>query len=267
MPPPGSSLFPLRIPLRGPRTAEIGARYAEVDNWIATLHQDSRSQRGYGYDLESQSAGARTLGTNQIPTAVLIPTCADAIALICRQTVQAHWQRAFSRISESYPELVPWANDHALAVLDHAELWERIIAVITSLRNHPQPGIYLRQADVPGVDTKFIEQNQSLLRQLLDIALPTDVVTDVPDFSTRYGFRNKPRILRFRFLDPKLSISGLTDISAPIEQLIGIDMSIRRVIITENELNGLAFPHSGGNRHLRPRLWYRAIGSNTLDQK
>ena len=77
---------------------------------------------------------------------------------------------------------------------------------------------------------------------MLDIELPTDVVTDVPDFSTRYGFRTKPRILRFRFLDPKLSISGLTDISAPIEQIVGIDMSIRRVIITENELNGLVFP-------------------------
>lgn len=243
VPPPGNPLFPLRIPLRGPRTSEIGARYAEVDAWISTLQQGSRSQLGYGYDLERQSAGARTLGANQIPTAAVVPTHDDAITLIGRQTERTHWQRAFIQISENCPDLVPWGNAYPLAVLEHAEHWERIIAVIIWMKNHCQPGIYLRQADVPGVDTKFIEQNQSLLRSLLDIGLPTNAITDVPDFSTRYGFRNKPRILRFRFLDPKICVAGLTDISAPIEQIAGLDMSIRRVVITENELNGLAFPH------------------------
>ena len=43
-------------------------------------------------------------------------------------------------------------------------------------------------------------------------------------------------------LDRRLAIRGLTDLSAPAQELASLDLAVARVFITENEINGLAFP-------------------------
>ena len=49
-----------------------------------------------------------------------------------------------------------------------------------------------------------------------------------------------------RILDPSLCIGGLTDVTVPVEQLAALDLPATRVFITENEINGLAFPQAAG---------------------
>ena len=38
---------------------------------------------------------------------------------------------------------------------------------------NPRPNIYLRQVDLPGLHTKFIEAHRGVLAELLDLALPS----------------------------------------------------------------------------------------------
>jgi hypothetical protein len=49
-------------------------------------------------------------------------------------------------------------------------------------------------------------------------------------------------VIRFRVLDPSLRVRGLDDIGTPAEQFAALDLPVRRIFITENEINGLAFP-------------------------
>ena len=59
--------------------------------------------------------------------------------------------------------------------------------------------MYLRQVDVPGVDTKFIERHKGVLSGLLDAQLdPSRIDAAAPDFTARYGFLRKPSYVRFR---------------------------------------------------------------------
>lgn len=51
-----------------------------------------------------------------------------------------------------------------------------MLAVLDWFTAHPRPGIYLRQLDIAGVDTKFIETHRGLLTELLDIVLPEETV-------------------------------------------------------------------------------------------
>jgi hypothetical protein len=118
--------------------------------------------------------------------------------------------------------------------------WDRILAVLLWFRQRPRSGLYLRQLDIAGVDTKFIETRKPLLSELLDVVLKPE--TDNRNFEARYGLLSKPSQIRFRILDERLAIQGLTDLAVPAREFAGLDLPVERVFITENEINGLAFP-------------------------
>lgn len=111
---------------------------------------------------------------------------------------------------------------------------------------HPRPGIYLRQISLPEIDSKFIEQHKRLLSVWLDILLEPDAIsreyTGVNGFEQRYGFIAKPGLVRFRILDENLFIHGLSDLSVTTDEFCTLDMAVNNVFVTENDINGLAFP-------------------------
>jgi hypothetical protein len=156
------------------------------------------------------------------------------------------FDRLVQATRESHPELLAWVAKRPLDLLEHADDWQSILAAIGWFRAHPRSGIYARQIDAPGVHTKLIEAHRRLLAELLDLVLPADAIDSeavgVQAFERRYGLRSKPAAIRFRVLDPRLHVHGLDDISTPVEQFAILDLPIRRVFITENEINGLAFP-------------------------
>jgi hypothetical protein len=84
------------------------------------------------------------------------------------------------------------------------------------------------------------------LRELSDALLSEKTSgTEAPtpqDFKVRFGLRAKPFLVRLRILDEGQALRGLSDISGPVDQISKLDLSIDRVFITENEINGLAFP-------------------------
>jgi len=116
------------------------------------------------------------------------------------------------------------------------------------MKQNQRPGIYLRQVDVAGVHSKFIENNRSVLLELLDLALPADALdltfSGAKKFSQRYGFREKPLLVRFRILDRELSIFGgaQEDITLDANTFTRLKLELARVFIVENEINFLAFP-------------------------
>jgi hypothetical protein len=131
-------------------------------------------------------------------------------------------------------------------MLENAADWPRILAVLDWFRDHPSSGLYLRQLDITGIDTKFIEGRRGLLAELLDVVqsmqMNEQLFGRTGSFEQRFGLRNKPPLVRFRVLDDQLAINGLSDITVPATQFAQLSLPVRRVFITENEINGLAFP-------------------------
>jgi hypothetical protein len=62
-------------------------------------------------------------------------------------------------------------------------------------------------------------------------------------FEQRYGLIAKPSLIRFRFLDHRLYLSGLSDLSVTSAEFSRLKLPVKRVFITENDVNGLAFPN------------------------
>jgi hypothetical protein len=128
--------------------------------------------------------------------------------------------------------------------------WPRMLDIVAWVKNHPRSEMYLRQIDIPGVHSKFIETHRGVISELLDLVLPAEaIIADArgaSGFNRRYGFGDKPERIRLRFLDPSCAIEpdriGL-DVTLCIAAFAKLDPSVDKVFITENETNFLAFPN------------------------
>lgn len=244
----GANLYPLPLRLKRPGSQDVGGRFDEVRTWIAALDAGSRDRRGFGYDIIWDEINYRQLGRNRLPAGIVVPTDRDALALISRQALATTFDALARETLTRFPALKDWILRKPLAVIDNAAEWRRILAVLAWFEAHPRSGLYLRQLDIPGVDTKFVETRRGLLTELLAYVLAPPETSDQPSlFEERFGLRARPALIRFRILDPALFINGLSDITVPVEQLATLDLPARRVFITENEVNGLAFPQTTGS--------------------
>jgi hypothetical protein len=246
----GETLFPLELRLKRPGPRDVTERFGDVRDWARALSAASRQTRGFGFDLRRETLTSRVHGTNELPVAAIVPSEADALRLIRQQAAADRFSALAQMTIGRYPALREWLTRRPLTALANADDWERVLAVIDWFSAHPRPELYLRQLDIPGVDTKFIEARRELLAQLLDAVLPAHTVSfaavGAKRFNERYGLRSAPPLVRFRILDPKLYIRGLSDVSLPPEQFAALSLPVRRVFITENRTNGLAFPDCAG---------------------
>jgi hypothetical protein len=243
----GAPVFPYAPRFRRPDTRDLADRFDDVRKWIRALEHGSKATHGHGYEIEWTEINHRQLGRNRVPARVSVPTESDAVRIIGRSQEAKRFSALADAMLTRFPVLSDWLARHPMTVLENAPDWDRIIAILTWFREHPRGGLYLRQLEIPSVDSKFIEARKGLLSDLLDRVLPPkDVDPQFPPrlFEQRYGLATKPVLLRFRVLDPALRISGLSDLTVRADEFARLDLPLRRVFVTENEINGLAFPET-----------------------
>lgn len=240
----GNVRFPLRLFLKPPGSVDITGRFNEVRAWAAELAADSH------FRLEWQEVRHRVQGVQRLPACVWVDTIEDALNWLGKRREKERFMTLVSTTRQTNPALLPWMEKRPLQALELADEWPRLLAVVGWLMKNPRPGIYLRQVDLPGAHTKFIESHRGVLTELFDLALPKDTIditkTGVSQFAARYGFLDKPIHIRFRSLDQGIQlIDGLSypDISLDADSFSRLSLPVRRVFITENEINFLTFPH------------------------
>ncbi|WP_215408678.1 Wadjet anti-phage system protein JetD domain-containing protein [Janthinobacterium sp. JC611] len=242
----GSSMFPWSLNLRQPGTAILGEHFDEVRRWIRQLDEGSKSHKGRGYVIEWRDINHRQLGRNRMPASVVVVDEADALWLIGKVAEKRHFEQLSALTLRAFPVLAGWIARRPMLLLEHAAAWERIVLILQWFVAHPRPQRYVRELDIPGVDSKFIETRKALLAELLDQLLPSEAVdvqaVGTRQFEMRYGLLSKPVLIRFRLLDAHHYIGGLSDLSVPVAQFAALRSAVKRVFITENEINGLAFP-------------------------
>src|SRR5262245_28596844 len=238
--------FPYRLRLRAPLARELGTRFEAVRDWVRSLDAASRTTNGVGFEIRWQDINTRALGRNRLPSDLILPSLDDALAIVDRRTEAKRFSEMAKATLERFPMLCGWIARKPLVLLEQDVRWTRILDVLAWFAVHPKSGLYVRQIDVPGVDTKFIEGRKALFSELLDIVLPEYAIersaSGAHQFEMRYGLAAKPVLIRFRLLDTKMAIAGLTDVSVPVSEFANSDLAVRRVFIVENEVTALAFP-------------------------
>ncbi len=241
-----TSAWPLSMALGAPTeqlaSRDLDALHAWIQAWMnyELLGQVEWSERRW-----------RSLGTQRLPERLLIRGPSEAADIIGQGTQWHDALKRYQQLRQKFPDLI----SDKLSKLDFFKdsdetTFERLLDVVDWVRSHPRPKIYVRQVPLGGIDTKFIEDNKSLLSALLDMILPSDAIDEtaigVSQFNQRYGFLDKPVYVRLRILDSSKSLvlgGGIQDLLIDSESFVRLDPEISRVFITENETNFLAFPH------------------------
>jgi hypothetical protein len=239
----GQEWTQLSFPLRGPGPAEIGERLGEVQKWAAEWEQANRGP----LRVEYKKVGGRHIGANLIPGRAWIDGYEQAWALLGAVGEVRRLTGLKEQTEAACPRLVPWLTTHPVRALALAGDWNQLLATVRWIDERQAPGMYLRQVDVPGIDTKFIGRHKGVLTDLLDQQLdPVRVDREARDFEARFRFRRKPAYVRFRcsasYSGAGAHVSGFTELSVRADELTAPPPGIIRACIVENEVTYLAFP-------------------------
>ncbi|WP_299729340.1 DUF3322 domain-containing protein [uncultured Endozoicomonas sp.] len=239
----GDQLFPLEVTFRKPAGKVLSQDYLKVRDWITQLNSHSKAATGSGYRLEFRTINHKMLGSQRIPEKIFFDTRDDWLSFIGKRKDFRQFDELIGTLRRQLPELLPWLQKKPLKALEQLENWPRLLKVCHYFRLNPTPDRYIRQLDIKGVDSKFIENNKGILSELLSQILePEDfdgTITGLAEngFERRFGLKYDEPLIRYRLLD---STEPVTDITVPLSQFI--DTGVSTVFITENKVNGLAFP-------------------------
>ena len=241
----GKSIFPYSVHLKRPTTSDLASRFDDVRNWIKALENESKPRIGYGYEIDWMTHNHRQLGPNRVPRQIVVPTEADALSMLSETGNAELFQQLAEVTMRAFPVLANWLYRRPLTALPYANDWPRILDALQWFCRNSDSNLYLRQVDIAGVDTKFIEDRISLFTELMDEVMPKPTRVEcstIRDFERRVGLRSKPLPVRFRLLDKRLYIRGLSDISVPASDFARLEPDVKTIFVTENEINGLVFP-------------------------
>lgn len=240
-------IFPRRLTLTKPSSTDFSEHFPRVRDWVRDLRSFS------GLRIEFKTVNHPTLGRNDIPASAWLDSLDQAASLLGTGNDVKRFQRQIEETRRRQPQLLTWLQRYPIKALALAEDWSRLLDVVGYLQQQPRPGIYIRQLDLPGVDTKFIEGHRGVLASLLDLSLDPrhirDDATGAARFDERYGFKTKIPRVRFRLLDPKARLlpGNDQDFTLSRDDLCQLGDSgklaaITCAVITENEINYLSLP-------------------------
>jgi hypothetical protein len=233
----GQEWVPRSFPLRGPGPSEIGERLSEVQKWSDDWEQAARGP----LRVEYKKVGGRHIGVNLIPSRAWVDGYEHAWTLLGAAGEIRRLADLAEQTRVACPRLVPWLTGHPVRALGLAADWPKLLATVSWIDQHQTPDMYLRQVDVPGIDTKFIERHKGVLTDLLDRQLdPGRIDPETRDFEARFRFRRKPAYARFRC--GRLTEGGFTELTVRTGELNAPPAGITRAYIVENEVTYLAFP-------------------------
>ena len=241
----GEPLVPLGLRLRGPTSSEMVDRFDEVRRWINDIERGAEG----GYRVLGRQVNHRLLGHNVLPDEILFEDEGKLLAFIGKKSEARRLLDLADEAAERLPALLLWLERRPLRALEEADKWPRLLDLTRWLLDHPRPGLYLRQVDLPAIDSKFIEANRALLCELFDLVLPPEAIDDeaqgLSGFARRFGFRDKPLLVRFRLLDPSCSLLPTAtdqDLTVTASTFAALDLDVGPVFIVENEITFLSFP-------------------------
>ena len=239
---------PFALPVKGPSSAEFLDHFEAARRWATDFERDARAGVGCAHlPIEYRTVQSRNLGANRVPARIRIDSFQQLCGLLGSDTEVRALEHLMTQTDARIPEIRPWIAEHPMVALSYRGIWDQVLAVVEWIAAHDTSRLYLRQMDVEGVDTKFVERHQRLLDELLTTVLAPDRVDlSYPPgaFTQRFGFLAKPGYTRFRLISRNWSgfPSGLTELTLRTDELAELAPDVTTVFVVENEVTYLAFP-------------------------
>ncbi|NNN07626.1 MAG: hypothetical protein HKL85_00330 [Acidimicrobiaceae bacterium] len=238
---------PIELPVKAPTASELLDQFGEAVRWAEVFQRDSHTGRGAErFSITYRALKGKNLGSNSVPARVRIESFEQLCALIGTQREVRSLDDILTQTTGTIPSLVPWVVAHPLRAVAHQNIWGDVLATVTWVVASDTEDVYLRQIDVEGIDTKFVDHNRKLLDELLSVVLPShriDPDYSAADFARRFGFKPKPSYTRLRLLNPQPQFpKEISEVTLRTDELVHLELVADTIFVIENEITYLAFP-------------------------
>jgi hypothetical protein len=235
---------PVYEPLTIKRT---GDQKKADERWeaLSEIINQGKEKKGFGYRIELEAPAPNSKNKQSRLRAVGFDTASDLLQFI-EKTAEFDQFIGDCALITGVPELAPWCAAHVREVLQYAAAWPRLLAVVRFFQETPTPLLPVRLLPIEGVDTKFIEQYNGVLCQLLDVILPqTAIDTSHKTLSKRYGLPEQAPFIECAWNDPTLvaQYGGYNRLAFPVDQLGKIQLTASRILVVENRNSMLQVLH------------------------
>lgn len=230
------NLFPLHVRFGRPSTTGDIGQISVATNALAT--------QARGWRIEWEDVDTRKWGRQRWPSRVVFDSIEDVASALGRSTELEQVRSAVRDARQKVPALESWLRSNAHRIAEHLPYWEHLIAVCAYFDEQPRPNCYARQIHA-APDTKFIEQREPILRELLDATLGERANCAADVFAERFHLRVDAPQVRFRFLDDTLRIQTgwpVNDCSVSLPAFASLTWRVPRVLIVENRTVFLCVP-------------------------
>lgn len=231
--------FPYEISLKTIKQSDIQQNFLSLKNQLEKLEK-------LNIPLEYKYFEFKQIGKQKLPLKIRFETIESYLHYLKKIDEYDAVTQRYEKTISKYPQLYELFVEKPMLLIEHATIWDMLLAVCDFFVNYPYPKCYIRELGIEGVDTKFIEKHRQLIDMCLSrMVVPVDSsVSSLSDygFEKKYGLKYPQTMVHFRILDSKLYINGLEDMSLPLETFNRVNIPCKRVFIVENKITMLSFP-------------------------
>lgn len=234
----GEPFFPKRIDrIRKVKPGEVTSQFEKLQLQIEKLYAHSKNTTGTGYIVKTELQNFRRTGIHDLPEFIEFETQDDYISFIGKKKEWQTFLKNYKQVTDAIFSLQEWSFNNCLWLCEPGINWADIIKVCQYFKQNPIPNLYIRELPI-NVHTKFIERNQSIIKELLDVLISENINKTEKQFEKRFNLKYAEPQIRFKVLDNKISqnlFSGIDDLEIPVSQFETLSLPVKKVLIVENK--------------------------------
>ena len=231
------NIFPLVI--KGNKSIDKSQGWESISEQQEELLIYSKNKTGVGFTIELQE-NKRTKQSEICK--IYFESEQDFIAFIEKEEEFTAFKANTQHIITTIPVLKFLFQERPLIIIENKDKWNDLLQICQYFLQNPQPNLYVRNLPI-AISTKFIENNQSVLRILLDFLLGDKVNISESDFFKRFGLQIEEPSIKVRFLDESASFhQSISCVSVWVSEFNQWYLNCQNVYIIENLTTFLSFP-------------------------
>lgn len=236
----GEKIFPYTIPSNKKIS---GSNYSDWKNDLVPLYEKSKAVRSHSYSVDWKDKIING-SVQSVPARIYFETFEDYLFFTGKRNAFAQIAASRQLLLNQLPQLEEWIDENLPLVWAYTAIWKDVIKVCRYfLENAPPHSFYIRELPID-VHSKFIEDNKTLLKKLLDILLPPDWIQSAEsDFTCRYFLKKLNIYAQIRILDETLKPHlGYDECALTLDDVAWLKWTPEKVFIIENKACFLSFP-------------------------
>lgn len=237
----GSKVPYLSMPLKRPQNIETS--WDELLAWQDFWRKAPKASGGHPlWHVEEKRKQTASFEKQLMPVRVFIDTPEDAMALLGLTKKKKEFLAGLSAVESQMSSLRDWYLTYFCRI-SAEDFFPVALSIARFMLEQEQREGYLREMAIPGVDTKFLENHNFLVRTLWNALFPENTAESSDELWEKLFVQKVPTpSICVRSLDEHLRFAGVRKLFLSQDDIADFQPPHRRIFITENKVNGYTFP-------------------------